>query len=48
MVVSSEDAYGYASQLQSWTDIVAIEAGKHNTIGIKSDGAIVATGICFD
>lgn len=30
--------------MSDWDDIVAISAGRYNTIGLKSDGTVVATG----
>ncbi len=37
---------GYAGQcdVEGWTDIVAIATGSFHTIGLKSDGTVVATG----
>ena len=32
------------SEVDDWTDIVAIEAGKYHTVGLKSDGTVVAVG----
>jgi alpha-tubulin suppressor-like RCC1 family protein len=30
--------------VSSWTDIVAIAADYHHTVGLKSDGTVVAVG----
>ena len=30
--------------MQDWTDIVAISAGYEHTVGLKSDGTVVAVG----
>ena len=30
--------------MECWTDIVAISAGSSHTIGLRSDGTVVATG----
>lgn len=30
--------------VSGWTDIVAISAGSQNTVGLKSDGTVVAAG----
>ena len=30
--------------MQTWADIVAVEAGEYYTLGLKRDGTVVATG----
>ena len=30
--------------VSGWTDIIAVSAGSYNTVGLKSDGTVVATG----
>lgn len=29
--------------VSGWTDIIAVAAGAHHTVGLKSDGTVVAT-----
>ncbi|MEI3085364.1 MAG: RCC1 domain-containing protein [Oscillospiraceae bacterium] len=30
--------------VSGWTDIIAVSAGSYNTVGLKSDGTVVAAG----
>ena len=32
--------------MDDWNDIIAVAAGKLHTLGLKSDGTVLATGDC--
>ena len=37
------DNYNGQCEVSKWRDIVAIANGKHHTVGLRSDGTVVAT-----
>ena len=41
---TSEDDVRAANEIATWTDIVAIEAGRGHFVGLKADGTVVAAG----
>lgn len=43
-VTSSTDNQFKQCNVSGWTDIVAVAAGDWHTVGLKSDGTVVATG----
>lgn len=42
MAVGSD--YNGECDVSDWKDIVGISAGKYHTVGLKSDGTVVAVG----
>ncbi len=43
MVAAGYNIYGQ-SNVDDWTDIVAVATGDKHTVGVHSDGTVVATG----
>ena len=43
MVTVGDNKYGQCD-VSGWKDIVAISAGDYHTVGLKSDGTVVAVG----
>lgn len=40
----NEDYFNTRSDVQKWRDIVAVSAGNQHTVGLRSDGTVVAAG----
>jgi hypothetical protein len=43
-VASAENYYSAECDVGDWTDIIQVAAGYSHTVGLKSDGTVVATG----